>query len=86
MDSYSDEFRHLCEVLYVRNIPTREARNDYLSGCLAKRGPVAVERLKRDVEAWWHRREELKQIIEDARRQTAAATEGKENTANECMA
>jgi hypothetical protein len=49
-DTYSEEFRHLCEVRHVLSLK-REDRLPFCDGVGAKRGPDAARRLIDDVSA-----------------------------------
>lgn len=66
MDS-SDQLRHLCEVLWIIKLPSRMKRREYLDVCRKSRGDGLVQRLRDDVKAWWHRRDELETLIAEAR-------------------
>ena len=54
--TYSEAFRHECEVRYVLALPSKWARRDYLNSLHKWRSPAAVERLRADVAAAWHAR------------------------------
>ncbi len=66
--TYTEQHRHLCEVRYVLNLPTRMARLAYIDGAIGPdgarikgirqvRGDQAADRLRDDVrDAWAARR------------------------------
>jgi hypothetical protein len=51
--TYSEQYRHQCEVRYVLAMPTPERRRAYLDGVQAARGKAAADRLRADVRAAW---------------------------------
>ena len=65
--TWSEEFRHECEVSFICSLPSRAARKRYFDGwtdergrlvkpLAAVRGEAAVQRLRADVrQAWAHR-------------------------------
>jgi hypothetical protein len=53
LPTWTEAHRHACEVRYVVNMPTREARRDYLEGVTKKRGEPAGQALADAVRAAW---------------------------------
>ena len=47
--TYSEQYRHECEVRYVLAMPSREQRAEYLDSLVRKRSAAAAERLRQDV-------------------------------------
>jgi hypothetical protein len=47
--TYSEAYRHECEVAYVCDLPTVDQRRDYLDYCDRKRKPEQAARLRSDV-------------------------------------
>jgi hypothetical protein len=47
--TYSEAFRHACEVRFVVGLPTHLDRHSYLAGILEQRGELAYKRLREDV-------------------------------------
>lgn len=54
--TYTETWRHECEVRYILSLPSREARREWLDHplLLRTRGQAAVDRLKADVAAAWN--------------------------------
>lgn len=51
--TYSEQFRHECEVRYVVALPTRQQRLDFLAAVEKRRGEAAARRLRDDVQQAW---------------------------------
>lgn len=51
--TYSERWRHECEVRHVVSLPTREERAAYLDALPKHRAAAAVQRLREDVRAAW---------------------------------
>lgn len=51
--TYSEQWRHECEVRYVMRLPTRERRAAYLEHVRKHRGSDAAARLMVDVQQAW---------------------------------
>ena len=52
IDTYSEEYRHDCEVRFVSRMDL-SGRRKYLGGVLEKRGVKAQQRLKDSLEELW---------------------------------
>lgn len=44
--TYTDEFRHACELAHVAALPSREARGRYLFGMEARRREILIDGLR----------------------------------------
>ena len=51
--TYTEAYRHECEVRFVVGMPGPEQRRTYLAGVEAKRGKPAADRLREGVRAVW---------------------------------
>lgn len=51
--TWTEQYRHECEVRFLLSMPTRAQRAAYLDGLERKRGDAAVARLKADLTAAW---------------------------------
>lgn len=49
--TYSEAWRHECEVRHVANLPTKWDRKRYLTGIRRRRGEAEVDRIKRGLHA-----------------------------------
>jgi hypothetical protein len=58
-NSYSDEFRHECELRYIANMDL-SGRRKYLGKVLEKRGVVALDKLKEGLTALWKKNKSTK--------------------------
>ena len=56
--TWSQEWRHICEVRFIIDMPTRDRRTAYLEGIARRRGQAAANALRRDVRAAWDSRRE----------------------------
>jgi hypothetical protein len=54
-NSYSEEYRHECEVRFVSTLCLQK-RREYLLGVLEKRGQKAQDRLKEGLEILWKKK------------------------------
>lgn len=56
MDTYSEAYRHQCEVRTCIKMSVeygRQVLREHLEGCLAKRGQKATDVLKKDIAEQW---------------------------------
>lgn len=53
--TYSDQYRHECEVRYVLSLPGKERRRAYLEAVDKLRGKAAGDRLRQDILKAWKR-------------------------------
>ena len=44
--SDSEAYRHFCEAQFILNLPSLQERQNFLSAIEAKRGKVAIDRIK----------------------------------------
>jgi hypothetical protein len=51
--TYTEAWRHECEVRHVLKMATRQQRAEYLDGVERKRGKAPADRLRRDVATAW---------------------------------
>lgn len=51
--TYTEAFRHECEVRFVVNMPGPQERRDFMDGVEKKRGKPAADRLRDGVRAAW---------------------------------
>ena len=56
--TWSEEWRHICEVRFIIDMPGRDQRLAYLAGIAKRRGQPAADKLQADVRAAWPRRHE----------------------------
>jgi len=56
LDTYSEEYRHACEIRFVLCMPTKERRAAYLALVETRRGKAAADRLRQDVLREWRKR------------------------------
>jgi hypothetical protein len=54
-DTYSEQYRHECELRYVASMPLSERRK-YLGLVLEKRGVIALNQLKEGLQEIWKNR------------------------------
>lgn len=67
MDTYSEEWRAICECRHVANLPDREARRRYLDGVKRVRGVAAALRLEEGVRTMWRKRRGAIDLAGDGR-------------------
>ena len=69
VDTFSESWRHECEVRWLLSLPSRAERNDYLNGhvradgrrspgIVGHRGQAAADRLQKDAEKLFYLRRE----------------------------
>lgn len=51
--TYTQRYRHHCEVMHIIGLPTRTSRTEYLDAVRQKRGRAAAEQLRQSVVAAW---------------------------------
>jgi hypothetical protein len=57
--TYTEAFRHECEVRFVLKMRSPDARSQYLAGVEARRGKPAADRLRDGVRAAWPQRAQI---------------------------
>ena len=55
-DTYSEEWRHECEINFVLAMPSRERRAAYLDLIEKHRGEAAADRMKQELLRAWNER------------------------------
>jgi hypothetical protein len=57
LESYSEQYRHECEVRMIINMSSKEARREHLNGIEVKRGKAAADRIRTDLLKAWRKHE-----------------------------
>lgn len=59
LDLNGDVFKRFCEVCHIIQLPSREAREQYLEQCVSIRGQASVDELRLIVRRLWPYRNKL---------------------------
>lgn len=86
VDTYSEAWRHECEVRYVASLPSKQARARYLDGdahalppiksLAAIRGQAAADKLRADAKAYYSAQQAARKTPTAPRLSSGATTRG----------